>query len=167
MTLSQEPRNEFQPSISFDVSLLVYVKEEMGNQDIYLKFLSTTKKSKRLTTHSTDDSDPKLSPDGTRIIWVSKRDDVKGDIWIMNVDGSNKRALTSRHAFERTPIWHPRGDSIYFTSKLPGSNHEQIEQLHLNHCRSIEKSQCKRTIIAEQGYDPAISPDGRILIYVR
>jgi Tol biopolymer transport system component len=58
---------------------------------------------------------PKWSPDGTRIAFVRgswppvRR---RGDIWIMNADGSQKKRLTRNHAArgdDLQPRWEPRG----------------------------------------------------------
>jgi Tol biopolymer transport system component len=50
---------------------------------------------------------PSLSPDGTRIVFESKRD---GDpeIYVMDADGGNVIQLTDNDAEDREPIWSPR-----------------------------------------------------------
>jgi Tol biopolymer transport system component len=47
----------------------------------------------RLTYSDKEDLDPVWSPDGTKIAFTSYREDSRGDIWVMNADGSDQRLL--------------------------------------------------------------------------
>jgi TolB protein len=51
-------------------------------------------------------SQPRWSPDGRRIAYVSMRED-NLDIWIMNADGSGQRNLTPGADRESQPLWSP------------------------------------------------------------
>lgn len=64
-------------------------------------------------------SDPQISPDGRRIVFVlGKRDVMTGDseshIWIMNNDGSDLMQLTNGEDGESHPRWSPDGRFIAF-----------------------------------------------------
>jgi TolB protein len=62
---------------------------------------------------SSNDSDPAWSPDGQRIAFA--RQDRSGwHIWIMNVDGTNARPLTSGPFSDHYPSWSRDGATIYF-----------------------------------------------------
>jgi dipeptidyl aminopeptidase/acylaminoacyl peptidase len=80
----------------------------------------------------TDDQDPRWSPDGKRIAFVSNRtgkaregsDDT--DVFVVGVDGG---ALTkvSDHAFtDRSPRWSPDGHTIAFVGEERDGEHPQI-----------------------------------------
>jgi dipeptidyl aminopeptidase/acylaminoacyl peptidase len=61
-------------------------------------------------------SNPRISPDGTQIIytrgWVDKVNDRRqSDMWIMNADGSKNRVLTEGSG----AVWSPDGTRIAFT----------------------------------------------------
>ncbi len=61
-------------------------------------------------------ADPRISPDGSQIIytrsWVDKINDRRdSEVWIMNADGGRKRRLTEGSS----PKWSPSGDRILFT----------------------------------------------------
>ena len=66
-------------------------------------------------------SDPQISPNGTQIVYRRMgfdimKDKSKGNLWIINIDGSSHRKLTSREANESQARWSPNGDRIAFVS---------------------------------------------------
>ncbi len=64
---------------------------------------------------------PRFSPDGKKIVYVSGEADGKGDIWIMNPDGSGKERLTERDdMYDYFPSWSPDGKYIVFCSDRVG-----------------------------------------------
>jgi Tol biopolymer transport system component len=52
------------------------------------------------------DSDPAWSPDGRRIVFVTKRDG-NFEVYVMDADGSGQRNLTRNPAPDRSPVWSP------------------------------------------------------------
>jgi len=66
-------------------------------------------------------SDPQISPDGTKIIYVRNFKDIMTDknlsnLWIVNFDGSNNRPLTTGNQNDSNPRWSHKGDRIVFKS---------------------------------------------------
>ncbi len=66
-------------------------------------------------------SDPQISPDGTQIVYRRNgfdimKDNSRGNLWIINTDGSSHRKLTSREVSESQASWSPNGDRIAFAS---------------------------------------------------
>jgi len=66
-------------------------------------------------------SDPQISPDGTKIIYVRNFKDIMTDknlsnLWIVNFDGSNNRPLTTGNQNDSYPRWSHKGDKIIFKS---------------------------------------------------
>ena len=77
-----------------------------------------------LTSSRSDDFDPTLSPDGTRIAFDSYRDDpdaVNEEIYLMNRDGTGLLRLTNNTADDFAPIWSPDGTKILFRSNRNGN----------------------------------------------
>ncbi len=66
--------------------------------------------ARRLTQGAAWDSEPRFSPDGARIAYVS---DAGGNeqIWVMNADGTEARQVTDESDARVTdPVWDPNGD---------------------------------------------------------
>jgi dipeptidyl aminopeptidase/acylaminoacyl peptidase len=66
-------------------------------------------------------SDPQMSPDASQIIYRRSgfdimKDKSRGNLWIINTDGSSNRKLTSREVNESQAKWSPSGDRIAFIS---------------------------------------------------
>jgi Tol biopolymer transport system component len=60
---------------------------------------------------------PHFSHDGKKIAYVSSVADGKGDIWLMNPDGSGKMRLTRRdETYDYYPSWSPDDKFIVFSS---------------------------------------------------
>jgi Tol biopolymer transport system component len=60
-----------------------------------------------------DISEPAYSPDGTQIAFVRDLAVSLSEIWIVNIDGTGERALTTGH-FDRNPSWSRDGTTIAF-----------------------------------------------------
>jgi Tol biopolymer transport system component len=89
----------------------IYVSRANGNPDIWS--LDPTSGVRRpLTSDPADDSRPEISPDGRAVAFVSNRDGGQR-IWVMNVDGTEARAV-SPGPTDEWPTWSPDGASILF-----------------------------------------------------
>ncbi|MDX1545056.1 MAG: S9 family peptidase, partial [Christiangramia sp.] len=68
-------------------------------------------------------SDPQISPDGKKIIYVRNFKDIMTDrnlsnLWIVNPDGSQNRPLTSGNQNDFSPRWSPDGKKVVFRSNM-------------------------------------------------
>ena len=76
-------------------------------------------------------SNPAISPDGRQIVftrsWVDKvKDERVSNLWIVDVDGTRTRELTSGTWRDSQPVRSPDGKRIAFLSDRDGTN-----QLHV------------------------------------
>ncbi|MCK5547703.1 MAG: PD40 domain-containing protein, partial [Thermoplasmata archaeon] len=69
----------------------------------------------RLTHNSFEDYWPSVSPDGSQIAYGSNEDG-DYDIYVMNIDGTNRRKLRQNSFYDADPIWSPDGTQIIFGS---------------------------------------------------
>ena len=65
--------------------------------------------------------DPQISPNGKQVVYKRTgfdimNDNSKGNLWILNTDGSSHKKLTSREVNESQAAWSPTGDRIAFSS---------------------------------------------------
>jgi len=72
-------------------------------------------------------SDPKVSPDGKRIVFVLRKTDFEAnkgrtDLWLIGSDGAGLRQLTTHPEADSNPCWAPDGKSVYFISSRSGSS---------------------------------------------
>jgi Tol biopolymer transport system component len=87
------------------------------------------------------------------------------EIYLAGADGSSPRPLAERNRpgeILDAPVWSPDGRDIYFAflGQLPSGRYGQrIERVQ------VETGQ--RTIVLENAYAPALSPDGRTLLFLR
>jgi TolB protein len=70
---------------------------------------------RRLTNSPGSDMWPALSPDGSKIAFVSHREG-NGDLYVMNSDGTNEISLAPSDSADLLPVWSPDGQRIAFTS---------------------------------------------------
>jgi TolB protein len=78
---------------------------------------------RRLTNRpGTDNFYPAVSPDGKKIVFSSQVSSVKeGQIYVMNIDGSDLQRLTSSAALNNIPSWCPDGKRVVFASDRAGN----------------------------------------------
>ncbi|HNR32634.1 MAG TPA: hypothetical protein PKI11_17220 [Candidatus Hydrogenedentes bacterium] len=68
----------------------------------------------------TEGDEPRFSPDGTKVLFVSRRTKNK-DIWVMNADGGLQTQLTNDPKDDESPCWSPDGKQIAFASARTGN----------------------------------------------
>jgi TolB protein len=90
----------------------------------------------RLTSDPAFDDSPAISPEGRQIVFLTARHDtnpqfpnLKYEIYVMNVDGSNPRRLTNTEAAEDHPAWSPDGNWISFDADYDGDGYYEIYQI--------------------------------------
>lgn len=107
--------------------------------------------------------DPQISPDGKKIVYVRRFADPMTDkrynnLWIINSDGSEHRALTTGNRNDGSPRWSPDGTRIAFLSDADGK-----QQIYI---RWMDSGQTARITNLEESPEAiAWSPDGKMLSF--
>ncbi len=109
-------------------------------------------------------SDPQISLDGTKILYVRNFKDVMTDknlsnIWIINFDGSNNQPVTTGNQVDNTPRW-VSSDRIIYKSNKTGDSH--VYQFWLNSRAEQQITNFKNNV-----NNIVVSPDGKQLAFTR
>jgi Tol biopolymer transport system component/DNA-binding winged helix-turn-helix (wHTH) protein len=67
---------------------------------------------------------PVISPDGTKVAYMSSRRGERPNLWMMDVDGQHPLQLTSDNEFESQPEWSSDGTRILYLAQ--GGNDERV-----------------------------------------
>jgi Tol biopolymer transport system component/DNA-binding winged helix-turn-helix (wHTH) protein len=67
---------------------------------------------------------PVISPDGTKVAYMSSRRGERPNLWMMDVDGQHPLQLTSDNGFESQPEWSSDGTRILYLAQ--GGNDERV-----------------------------------------
>ncbi len=114
----------------------------------------------KLTTHTADDYQPAVSPDGKRVAFLSNRSG-NNDIWLIPIDGGPARQLTTHTASDADPSWSRDGKKIAFTSLREDSKGD-IWVLDLE---SGKETRTTDSRAAES--HPSWFPDGKKIVFSR
>jgi dipeptidyl aminopeptidase/acylaminoacyl peptidase len=108
-------------------------------------------------------SDPQISPDGRKIVYVRHFADPMTDrryanLWIINADGSDHRPLTSGNRSDSSPRWSPDGLRLAYLSDADGK-----QQIYI---RWMDSGQTARITNVDEGPSAITwSPDGKMLSF--
>lgn len=102
-----------------------------------------------------DMSQPALNEAGDRLLFVCG-----GHIWLRDLGSGEERQITTGQAVFSWPVWGPHGATIAFCARDPdGAGKVEVLDLH-----------AARTVFSAEGLTepicPALSPDGRWLIFI-
>ncbi|MCG8607660.1 S9 family peptidase [bacterium] len=108
-------------------------------------------------------SDPQISPDGSKIVYVRQFADIMTDkyysnLWVINFDGSDHRPLTTGHQRDSEPRWSPDGKRLAFISDLDGTT-----QIYLRWMDTGQVS--KLTNLQHNPSRLSWSPDGKQIAF--
>lgn len=112
---------------------------------------------------------PRFSPDGKQIAFISDRDG--GDnLWLMDADGTNVTQVSKEKSdLVHTPNWSPDGDYIATKRGFMGARSIAGGEIWLYHKSGGNGYQLKKRIGGEQAQkniaEPAFSPDGRYVYF--
>ncbi len=184
--ITDNPGYDAEPVVSSDGKQIVFGSQREGDFDIYI-MNSDGSNVRRLTDRIGYDGGPWISPDCSKIVWRAWYPETKEesalwgecmqndyivpvplDIWVMNIDGTNKRKILHNGATNWSPSWHPDGKRIIFASNLDDWR-EDIKRFGHNfelYLINTDGTGLER-ITCNNVFDsfPMFSPDGKKLVF--
>jgi Tol biopolymer transport system component len=109
-----------------------------------------------LAPHPANESNPAMSPDGTRIAFESDRDG-NPEIYVMDRSGRNVQRLTTDPARDLAPAWSPDSKRLAFTSDRDARAAADV------YVMNADGSGVDRMTSDMANWAPQFSPDGRQL----
>ena len=108
-------------------------------------------------------SDPQVSPDGKKIVYVRKSNDIMKDrvrssLWQIDITGKNHRPINSGLKNSYSPRWSPDKQKLAFVSNISGST-----QIHMHWLNSGETAVISQ--LQESPSSLSWSPDGKWLAF--
>ncbi len=98
---------------------------------------------------------PAVSPDGSKILFLSNRDGAN-DIWVISADGTGEARLTNTPEDESQPNWSADGKELWFTVFADDASR----------ISSIEPTGKNRRLLGTvPGRAMRLSPDGKSVLY--
>jgi dipeptidyl aminopeptidase/acylaminoacyl peptidase len=110
-------------------------------------------------------SNPRLSPDGTEVIYVLSESNWEankqvGHIWRINADGSDDRQFTFGAKGESTPRWSPDGKWISFSAKRDDDEATQVYIMRKDGGEGMRITNHKTSVGS-----PQWSPDSKFIYF--
>jgi len=116
------PAQQILPALSHDGKRVLYASNRTGQWHIYLQGIDSGAAVDLTANSPGDDSEPAFSPDERSVAFYSNRDKAAGGLYLMNVDGSHVRRLSS---FGHQPSWSPDGRRIVFAEEALTDPHHK------------------------------------------
>jgi Tol biopolymer transport system component len=124
---------------------------------IFLKDLETDETNQ--LTYSGYNDNPKWSPSGEKILYLSWTEENSFDIYTMDKNGNNKIPVVASPASEKMPDWSPDGEKIVYVSDEIGKSEICIIDLITNEVSILKNG-------TEFVATPYWSPDGKFLAFI-
>ncbi|MFB6299426.1 MAG: prolyl oligopeptidase family serine peptidase [Halobacteriales archaeon] len=119
------------PQLAPNGETVAFVRQEPRSETEYERTIYRTslggEDTERMTVAEGTDSEPRYSPSGDRLAFVSTRgvDDDRPQLWIMPTDGGEARQVTDVIGGVSQIAWAPDGERLVFTQRSTPEEREQ------------------------------------------
>ena len=162
--------SNFLPDLSPNGQYVIYTSDIGGNKDLFEK-KATGGFGRRLTTHPADDFSGAMSPDGTKVAFVSRRDDATGDIQILDLGFSwfstgsaagekPSKTVSLPRSEDFRPFWFPDSKRVVFSSRVAGDKESSLMFVDI-------ANRIPQPLFDLKGDQPTVSRDSRYLAFVK
>ncbi|QPD06069.1 MAG: hypothetical protein Nkreftii_003843 [Candidatus Nitrospira kreftii] len=182
--LTATPGYDAEATISPNGKTIVWTSVKDGDLDLYTMNLDGTN-VRRLTDDLGYDGGAFFSPDSTRLVYraahptdsteITKYKELLAqrlvepgqlELFVINVDGSGKKQVTSNGASNFSPYFHPDGKRIIFSSNLETRGEGGRPSFHLYLVRDDGTATERITTEGHFNSFPMFSPDGKRIVWV-
>jgi len=130
--------------------------------------------AKRIIGGLSFESQPKFSPDGKKIVFISDRSGAE-NLWVADADGSNPKALTKgRNTSYLSPSWTPDGNYVIASKSTEGLGTFSLWMFHKDGGNGVHIGEPDPPPAQNPGqpqpprrnkYGAVASPDGRFIYF--
>jgi imidazolonepropionase-like amidohydrolase/Tol biopolymer transport system component len=178
--LTSGPAFDVQPRFSPDGSHLAFTSDRDGNNNIWILEVQTGELRQITEEAERDVNSPAWHPDGDYIFvrkhFVEQRSLGAGEVWMYHVGGGKGLQVTEKNGWQKDagePALSPDGRHLYYSKDVtPGQtfeyNKDPYAGIYSVICRDLETGE-ERTVAGGAGgaITPQVSPDGRLLAFIR
>lgn len=136
---------------------IAFASDRDGNYEIHVMNADGSNPI-NLSQNPETDNQPAFSHDGSKIAFVSTRDDANGEIYVMNADGTNPIRLTNNVTDDTKPAFSPDDSKIVFTSGRDGDANIYV-------MNADGTNPTRLTDDPAFDSDPSFSPDGSKIVF--
>lgn len=135
---------------------LLLVSSRGGSSRLYWLDRSNLAALRRATPDTANATDPAISPDGSRIAFVSTRDG-NPEVYVMDADGTNLTRVTSDPQPDGRPVFTADGKGLVFQALRSGKPQIWTAATDGSGARALTTDSVSQT--------PTVSPDGATIAY--
>jgi tricorn protease len=157
LTQAEEIRLASQPALSPDGSTVALV----WNGEIWI-VPTAGGQARPLTRHPARDREPKFSPDGKRIAFVSNRDGSE-QVYLIPLSGGSPRQLTHHTAGYALQGWYPDGRDLLVSAARDHFWRGADRFFRV----SAGEPKAEEILFDSHGQNGSLSPDGKRLLFTR
>ena len=120
---------------------------------------------KRITDDPMDDADPRWSPDGRTLAFISNRNKDRENVFVVSASGGEAKQLTFEDDIVSEIAWRPDGRGIAFQIGVGDRDWVGLVDLDGHVSRLVEFPESESGISGDYGKSAPWSPDGRTLAF--
>lgn len=166
-SLVTEPGTQIQVAVSPDGKEFIYASRINGQWEL-LREKFDGGDAVVVASHTADDSQPAWSPNGEQIVFSSKRDSNRAQLYLLKLASGEITRLTQNEHHDSGATFSPDGARVIFTRYVQAPGSEQRSGSGEIFSLSLEDgSETQLTKLGGYNGDVGFSPDGALIAFHR